>query len=70
MVGSLAYPFMLAILVYLFFFKWLRQRDGVIAGFIIVFIGLLIEWHAYLFAMPKMINKDVLEGLLVLSLEI
>ncbi|SUN51162.1 cell division protein [Streptococcus dysgalactiae subsp. dysgalactiae] len=62
MVGSLAYPFMLAILVYLFFFKWLRQKDGVIAGFIIVFIGLLIEWHAYLFAMPKMLNQDVFRG--------
>ncbi|VDC42320.1 DNA translocase FtsK [Streptococcus canis] len=62
LVGSLAYPFMLALLIYLFFFKWLRQKDGLIAGFIIAFWGFLIEWHAYLFTMPKMFHQDVFRG--------
>lgn len=62
LVGSLAYPFMLALLIYLFFFKWLRQKDGLIAGFIIAFLGFLIEWHAYLFTRPKMFHQDVFRG--------
>ncbi|MGT2934455.1 DNA translocase FtsK [Streptococcus castoreus] len=62
MVGGLAYPFILALLFYLFFFKWLQQKDGLIAGFIIAFLGILIEWHAYLFAMPKMLHQEIFRG--------
>ncbi|EHI70204.1 FtsK/SpoIIIE family protein [Streptococcus ictaluri 707-05] len=62
MVGSLAYPFMVAILIYLFCFKWLRQKDGLIAGFITLFLGLLIEWHAYLFSAPQMASKEIFTG--------
>ncbi len=33
MVGSLAYLFIAATLIYLYFFKWLRKKDGLVAGF-------------------------------------
>ncbi|OZY78050.1 cell division protein FtsK [Streptococcus pyogenes] len=59
LVGSLAYPFMFAWLIYLFCFKWLRQKDGMIAGVVIAFLGLLVEWHAFLFAMPRMFDQDI-----------
>ncbi|HEQ9820849.1 DNA translocase FtsK [Streptococcus pyogenes] len=62
LVGSLAYPFMFAWLIYLFCFKWLRQKDGMIAGVVIAFLGLLIEWHAFLFAMPRMLDQDIFLG--------
>ncbi|VTS17951.1 DNA translocase FtsK [Streptococcus pseudoporcinus] len=59
MVGSLAYLFILAVFCYLFCFKWLRKQEGLIAGFIILFMGLLIEWHAYLFTSPELKNHEV-----------
>lgn len=59
MVGSLAYLFIFAVITYLFLFKWLRQQEGLIAGFITTFIGLLIEWHAYLFALPTIKDKEI-----------
>lgn len=59
MVGSLAYLFILAVFIYLFFFKWLRQQEGLVAGFVILFLGLLIEWQAYLFTLPKVKNHEV-----------
>ncbi|MGV2993788.1 DNA translocase FtsK [Streptococcus porcinus] len=59
MVGSLAYLFILAVFCYLFCFKWLRKQEGLIAGFIIFFMGLLIEWHAYLFTSPNLKNHEV-----------
>lgn len=59
MVGSLAYLFIFAVITYLFLFKWLRQQEGLIAGFITTFIGLLIEWHAYLFALPTSKDKEI-----------
>lgn len=59
MVGSLAYLFIFAVITYLFLFKWLRQQEGLIAGFITTFIGLLIEWHAYLFALPTTKDKEI-----------
>lgn len=62
MVGSLAYLFIFAFLVYLFFFKWLQRKEGVIAGFVILFLGLLIEWHAYLFTFVDMRNKEIFTG--------
>ncbi|HER2940631.1 DNA translocase FtsK [Streptococcus pyogenes] len=62
LVGSLAYPFMFVWLIYLFCFKWLRQKDGMIAGVVIAFLGLLVEWHAFLFAMPRMLDQDIFLG--------
>lgn len=59
MVGSLAYLFIFAVITYLFLFKWLRQQEGLIAGFITTFIGLLIECHAYLFALPTTKDKEI-----------
>lgn len=62
MVGDLANLLILAILFYLFFFKWLRQKDGLIAGFIILFLGLLVEWHAYLFSLPQLAHQAIVAG--------
>ncbi|RLU31947.1 FtsK/SpoIIIE family DNA translocase [Streptococcus iniae] len=59
MVGSLAYLFIFAMVIHLFFFKWLQKKEGFIAGFVILFIGLLIEWHAYLFTFPALKDKEV-----------
>lgn len=66
MVGSLAYPFIFATLFYLFGFKWLRKQEGLIAGFVIFYSGLLIEWHAYLFSLPKMAQEEVFLGTMTL----
>ncbi|NGL84757.1 DNA translocase FtsK [Streptococcus equi subsp. ruminatorum] len=62
MVGDLANLLILAVLFYLFFFKWLRQKDGLITGFIILFLGLLVEWHAYLFSLPKLAHQAIVAG--------
>lgn len=35
------------------------KKEGFIAGFVILFIGLLIEWHAYLFTFPALKDKEV-----------
>ncbi|HEO6588826.1 TPA: DNA translocase FtsK [Streptococcus agalactiae] len=62
MVGSLAYLFIAATLIYLYFFKWLRKKDSLVAGFLIASLGLLIEWHAYLFSMPILKDKEILRS--------
>lgn len=67
MVGDLANLLILAVLFYLFFFKWLRQKDGLIAGFIILFLGLLVEWHAYLFSLPKLAHQTIVAGTIQLT---
>lgn len=61
-VGSLAYPVMFALLIYLFGFKWLRKVEGLVSGSIILFIGLLLEWHAYLFSLTKLAKSPVFSG--------
>ena len=50
-VGSMAYPLIFAIYVYLFGFKWLRKHSNYVTGFWMVFAGLLLEFHAYLFSL-------------------
>ena len=45
MVGSLAYPAMFALLIYLFAIKWLKKQEGLVTGFVVTMIGLLIEWQ-------------------------
>lgn len=46
-VGSLAYLAIIATLIYLFFFKWLSKHEGLISGFISIFVGLLLIYQAY-----------------------
>lgn len=58
MVGSLAYPAMFALLIYLFAIKWLKKQEGLVTGFVVTMIGLLIEWQAYLFSFPSMKDKE------------
>lgn len=58
-VGSLAYFLMFAVLIYIIGFKWLHKQEGLVGGFVITMIGLLIEWHAYLFSMMDYRDKEV-----------
>ena len=48
LVGSLAYLVIFVVLVYLFFFKWIRKQEGLISGFLCIFSGLLLIFEAYL----------------------
>lgn len=59
-VGSLAYPVMLVIIIYILAFKFLRKYEGLVSGSVVLLIGLLLEWHAYLFSQPILVNKEVL----------
>ena len=61
-VGSMAYPLIFAIYVYLFGFKWLRKHSNYVTGFWIVFAGLLLEFHAYLFSLDRMSGLDIFPG--------
>ena len=48
LVGSLACLVIFVVLVYLFFFKWIRKQEGLISGFLCIFSGLLLIFEAYL----------------------
>ena len=61
-VGSMAYPLIFAIYVYLFGFKWLRKHTNYVTGFWMVFAGLLLEFHAYLFSLDRMSGLDIFPG--------
>ena len=61
-VGSMAYPLIFAIYVYLFGFKWLRKHSNYVTGFWMVFAGLLLEFHAYLFSLDRMNGLDIFPG--------
>lgn len=61
-VGSMAYPLIFAIYVYLFGFKWLRKHNNYVTGFWMVFAGLLLEFHAYLFSLDRMSGLDIFPG--------
>ena len=61
-VGSMAYPLIVAIYVYLFGFKWLRKHNNYVTGFWMVFAGLLLEFHAYLFSLDRMSGLDIFPG--------
>ena len=61
-VGSMAYPLIFAIYVYLFGFKWLRKHSNYVTGFWMVFAGLLLEFHAYLFSLDRMSGLDIFPG--------
>ncbi|EKS17212.1 DNA translocase ftsK [Streptococcus urinalis FB127-CNA-2] len=58
-VGDLAYLLMVVLFIYLYAFKWIRKQEGLVTGFNILFIGLLIEWHAYLFSQTRFLNQEV-----------
>lgn len=58
-VGSLAYFLMFAVLIYFTGFKWFHKQTGLVGGFVVTMIGLLLEWHAYLFSLTAYRDKEV-----------
>ena len=61
LVGSLAYLAIFGILLYLFFFKWIRKQEGLLLGFFTIFAGLLLIFEAYL-VWNYGLDKSVLKG--------
>ena len=61
LVGSLAYLAIFGILLYLFFFKWIRKQKGLLSGFFTIFAGLLLIFEAYL-VWKYGLDKSVLKG--------
>ena len=61
LVGSLAYLAIFGILLYLFFFKWIRKQEGLLLGFFTIFAGLLLIFEAYL-VWKYGLDKSVLKG--------
>ena len=61
LVGSLAYLAIFGILLYLFFFKWIRKQEGLLSGFFTIFAGLLLILEAYL-VWKYSLDKSVLKG--------
>lgn len=61
LVGSLAYLAIFGLLIYLFFFKWIRKREGLLSGFFTIFAGLLLIFEAYL-VWKYGLDKSVLKG--------
>ena len=61
LVGSLAYLAIVGILLYLFFFKWIRKQEGLLSGFFTIFAGLLLIFEAYL-VWQYGLDKSVLKG--------
>ncbi|WP_318655649.1 DNA translocase FtsK [Streptococcus pneumoniae] len=61
LVGSLAYLAILGLLIYLFFFKWIRKQEGLLSGFFTIFAGLLLIFEAYL-VWKYGLDKSVLKG--------
>ena len=61
LVGSLAYLAIFGLLIYLFFFKWIRKQEGLLSGFFTIFAGLLFIFEAYL-VWKYGLDKSVLKG--------
>ncbi|MGO6155375.1 DNA translocase FtsK [Streptococcus pneumoniae] len=61
LVGSLAYLAIFGLLIYLFFFKWIRKQEGLLSGFFAIFAGLLLIFEAYL-VWKYGLDKSVLKG--------
>ncbi|HEU9152528.1 TPA: DNA translocase FtsK [Streptococcus pneumoniae] len=61
LVGSLAYLAIFGLLIYLFFFKWIRKQEGLLSGFFTIFAGLLLIFEAYL-VWKYGLDKFVLKG--------
>ena len=63
LVGSLAYLAIFGILLYLFFFKWIRKQEGLLSGFFTIFAGLLLIFEAYLvwkYGLDKLVLKGTM----------
>ncbi|HGJ2470029.1 TPA: DNA translocase FtsK [Streptococcus pneumoniae] len=61
LMGSLAYLAIFGLLIYLFFFKWIRKQEGLLSGFFTIFAGLLLIFEAYL-VWKYGLDKSVLKG--------
>ncbi|HEX0756373.1 TPA: DNA translocase FtsK [Streptococcus pneumoniae] len=61
LVGSLAYLAIFGLLIYLFFFKWIRKQEGLLSVFFTIFAGLLLIFEAYL-VWKYGLDKSVLKG--------
>ena len=61
LVGSLAYLAIFGLLIYLFFFKWIRKQEGLLSGFFTIFAGLLLIFEAYL-VWKYGLDNSVLKG--------
>lgn len=61
LVGSLAYLAIFGLLIYLFFFKWIRKQEGLLSGFFTIFAGLLLIFETYL-VWKYGLDKSVLKG--------
>ncbi|CAG6158135.1 DNA translocase, cell division protein [Streptococcus pneumoniae] len=61
LVGNLAYLAIFGLLIYLFFFKWIRKQEGLLSGFFTIFAGLLLIFEAYL-VWKYGLDKSVLKG--------
>ncbi|MFR7025961.1 DNA translocase FtsK [Streptococcus pneumoniae] len=61
LVGSLAYLAIFGLLIYLFFFKWIRKQEELLSGFFTIFAGLLLIFEAYL-VWKYGLDKSVLKG--------
>ncbi len=61
-VGSLAYPAILLIFLSLFGFRWFQRHEGVMTGIVTLFVGFLLEWHAYLYTQPFLQGQEVFKS--------
>ncbi|MEQ9809341.1 DNA translocase FtsK [Streptococcus jiangjianxini] len=61
-VGSLAYPAILLVFASLFGFRWFQRHEGVMTGIVTLFVGLLLEWHAYLYTQPFLQGQEVFKS--------
>ncbi|WP_161978979.1 DNA translocase FtsK [Streptococcus sp. S784/96/1] len=66
LVGSLAYLVLFCTMIYLTGFKFFRKVEGLVSGFVILMIGLLMEWHAWLFTMKAFAGKDIFKTTIAL----
>ena len=63
LVGSLAYVAIGGLLIYLFLFKWIRKKEGLLSGFLCIFAGLLLIFEAYLvwkYGLDKLVLKGTM----------
>ena len=59
LVGSLAYLAMTAVIIYLFFFKWVEKHEGTLSGFLSLFAGLLLIYQAYFVSVLKLEGSSI-----------
>ena len=59
LVGSLAYLAMMAVIFYLFFFKWVEKHEGTLSGFLSLFAGLLLIYQAYFVSVLKLEGSSI-----------